>query len=68
MKIDPQKYYSLGEIVREELLPDVDGIAKATRRVHSGDLKAIIVRNGKGMRYKVLGSEIIRLRKLNEEK
>lgn len=63
--IDPERFYTLGEIVREDLIPGVDTIPKASRLVQTdkmrrGPLRATMVARGEnGVMYKVLGKNII---------
>ena len=62
--IDENKLYSLGEIVREKLIPGIDTIPKASRLVNgpmTGKLlKAKAVQRGaRGIQYKVRGINII---------
>ena len=62
--IDPKRFYSLGEIVREDIIPGIDNIAKASRLVKNDMqfnkmLKAQMVFTGRAVSYKVLGSNII---------
>lgn len=66
-KIDSRKHYSLGEIVRGELIPGVNTIAKASRLVNGLNvLKGQVVQVGsRGVQYKVLGSNILAYVKQN---
>jgi len=63
--IDPTRFYSLGEIVREELIPGIDTVVKASRLVQTdkmrkGPLRATMVARGaNGVQYKVRGENII---------
>lgn len=64
-RIDPKRFYSLGEIVREQLIPSVDSIAKASRLVRNDllfnkVLRAQVVATGdRILGYKIRGSNII---------
>lgn len=62
-RIDKEKYYSLGEIVREGLIPGIDTIPKASRLVNSPTIREIlktkaVKRGARGLQYKVLGANI----------
>lgn len=73
--IDPKKFYTLGEIVREGLIPGVTSIPIASRLIAT-DLKTNKVLRGvrvprgfAGVQYKVRGSNIIKfLTNLDDEK
>jgi hypothetical protein len=57
--IDKKRVYTLGEIVREKLIPSVTTIVIASRLVQAGLLKADKVPRGlRGVQYKVKGSAI----------
>lgn len=63
-KIETDKFYSLGEIVREGLVPGVDTIPKASRLVNgpmTGKiLKAKAVKRGaRGIQYKIKGINLL---------
>lgn len=63
MKIKHERLYSLGEIVREEIIPGIDTIPKASRLVNHPVFGKILSpsvekRGARGMQYKVLGSNI----------
>lgn len=64
--IDPKKFYSLGEIVREELIDGIDTIQKASNLVQTDNMRnkiltaTIIAYGEKGVRYRVLGRNIIK--------
>lgn len=71
-KIDESKFYSLGEIIREQLIPDIDTIPKASRLVNSpvhGKVlnPKVIKRGARGLQYKVKGSNIVEYLKQNEK-
>jgi hypothetical protein len=70
--IDENKLYSLGEIVREKLIPGIDTIPKASRLVngqHRATLKPKVAKRGfSGMQYKVKGSNIIQFLENNEKR
>lgn len=62
-KIDEERDYSLGEIVREKLIPGIDTIPKASRLanhpVYRKILKTRAVKRGaRGVQYKVKGAHI----------
>ena len=64
--IDANRFYTVGEIVREKIIPNVKNIPMASRLVR-GDmltnkiLKAVITKRGiNGMQYKIKGENIIR--------
>jgi hypothetical protein len=63
--IDPKRFYSLGEIVREGIIPGVDTIPKASRLIHTDALTNKVLRAQRlprgefGVQYKVRGSNII---------
>ena len=65
VKIDPRKFYTLYEIVKEGLIPGIDSTPKAARLMQSDAftnnvLKAQRVQRGSfGMQYRVKGSNII---------
>lgn len=73
--IDPKKFYTLGEIVREGLIPGVTNVPaasnlvktdKMTRKILNG---TIVTRGLKGMQYKIKGENIIKfLAILDDEK
>lgn len=63
--IDPKRFYSLGEIVRQGLIPGVDNIPTASRLVNNDLLfnkvlqaKRVLSVNGH-VQYKIKGSNII---------
>ncbi len=63
-KIDPKHFYSLGEIVREGLIPGVNSVAKMSRIVVNDSrfnkvLRAQFDPVGRMERYKIRGSNII---------
>jgi hypothetical protein len=63
VKIDEKKGYSLGEIVRYELIPGVDSIAKASRLVKNpiaGKVlkPKVVTRGSRGVQYRVTGANI----------
>lgn len=73
--IKPKHFYSLGEIVREGLIPGIDTIPKASNLVKTDlltnkILEAVrIARGAKGVQYQVRGSNIIKfLTNLDDEK
>lgn len=68
--IDPKRFYTLGEIVRERLIPGVTGVPIASRLVQSGRMVGMRVTRGfAGVQYKVKGSSIIQfLVDLEDEK
>lgn len=62
--IDPKRFYSLGEIVREGLIPRIDTIPKASRLVQSYQYAKVfkarmVVRGARGVQWKVRGQNII---------
>lgn len=62
--IDPKRFYTLGEIVREGLIPGMDTIPKMSRLVYSDlrtnkILNAMIVPRGRNVSYQIRGSNII---------
>lgn len=62
--IDPTKFYSLGEIVRDGLIPGIDTIPKASRlvitdKVRNKILRGVVVPRGRNVMYKVKGENII---------
>jgi len=63
--IDPDRFYSLSEIVKLGLIPSIDNVVKASRLVQSDKminkiLNATAVKRGeKGIQYKVKGANII---------
>lgn len=63
--IDPRRFYSLGEIVREGLIPGIDTVHKAARLARNDllfnkVLKAqMVATSGGHVSYKVRGSNII---------
>lgn len=63
--IDPKRFYTLGEIVREGIIPGIDTVPKASRLVRNDLLfnkilqAKIVVTTGKHTSYKVKGSNII---------
>lgn len=63
MKIKHDRLYSLGEIVREGIIPGIDTIPKASRLVNHPMFGKILnplveKRGARGLQYKVLGSNI----------
>jgi len=64
-KIKPEQFYSLGEIVREHLIPGVETIAQASRLVQRDAIGPKILRarqlprGTNGVQYKVKGANII---------
>jgi len=71
-KIDGKRFYTLGEIVREGLIPGVDSIAKMSRVVAADRLFNNILRSqfapvGKMERYQIRGSNIIRFLNMRED-
>ena len=64
--IDPKRFYTLGEIVREGIIPGMDTIPKMSRLVRSDLLfnkvlgAQIVPRGERGVQYKVRGSNIIK--------
>jgi hypothetical protein len=63
--IDSKKFYTLGEIVREKLLPNVDTVIKAsnlvkTDKMRNKILNAKVVPRGGNIMYKVKGENIIK--------
>lgn len=63
-KISRVKLYSLGEIVREGLIPGIDTIPKASRLVNgpiTGKILEPLVtkRGARGLQYQVKGSKIL---------
>ena len=74
-QIDAKKFYTLGEIVREKLIPGVTNTMIASRLIQT-DLKRNKVLNGArvsrglfGVQYKVQGKNIIKyLVQLDEQK
>lgn len=64
-KIDSKKFYTLGEIVREELIPGVDTIPKASALVKNDAFTNKILngtqvaRGANGIQYRVMGKNII---------
>lgn len=64
--IDSKRFYTLGEIVREKLIPGMDSIPKIARLIHTDTyttkiLNGFIVKRGaRGIQYKVKGSNIIK--------
>lgn len=64
-KIKKTKLYSLGEIVREALIPGIDTIPKASRLVNNPIIAEILEavaekRGARGIQYKVRGSKILK--------
>lgn len=64
--IEPGREYSLGEIVREKLIPNVNNIVAASRLVRSTrfakTLNAVKTKRGViGVQYRVKGANIIKL-------
>lgn len=63
IKIEDEKFYSLGEIVKQKLIRGVNTIPKASRLVNSAITREIlrpkvIKRGVRGMQYKILGIHI----------
>lgn len=63
-KIDPKHFYSLGEIVREGIIPGIDTVQKASNLVRNDllfnkILRAQILQTGRSIQYKIRGSNII---------
>lgn len=61
--IDENKLYSLGEIVREKLIPGIDTIPKASRLVNSPITRDVlqtqaVQRGARGIQYQVKGQFI----------
>lgn len=74
-KIDHKKFYTLGEIVREGLIPGIDTIPKASRLVRTDEFSIKILnavrtpRGLNGVQYQVRGENIIKfLVYLDEQK
>lgn len=64
-KIDPKRFYTLGEIVREEIIPGIDTIPKASRMAQTDAMTrkilqaTVVPRGARGVQYKILGRNII---------
>lgn len=64
-KIDPEKWYSLSDLVEQNLFPWCNGDIRRYRNVVQADkkskdhLKTMIIGEGKGKRYQVKGKNII---------
>lgn len=71
--IDPTRFYTLGEIVRDGPIPGVDTVPKASRLVLTDKmrgkiLKATMVPRGtNGVMYKVRGENIINYLTMKDE-
>ena len=58
--IDPKRFYTLGEIVREQLIPGVSSVMIASRLVRNKRIEGVKVPRGfAGVQYKVQGKAII---------
>ena len=63
--IDPKRFYTLGEIVREGIISGIDTIPKASRLVQTDAITNKVLRAQRlprgefGVQYKVRGSNII---------
>lgn len=64
--INSKKFYTLGEIVRDKLIPGIKTIPMATRLIHSDAVTnkilkgARVARGAFGVQYKVRGENIIK--------
>lgn len=71
--IDASKFYTLGEIVREGLIPGIDTVIKASSLIKTDAftvkvLNGSLVSRGKnGVQYQVKGSNIIKYLALKDE-
>lgn len=70
--IEQTKSYSLGEIVRLELIPGIDTIPKASRLVNSPIAGKILKakakpRGARGIQYRVKGANILTYIKSHEK-
>lgn len=71
--IDSARFYSLGEIVREGLIPGIDTIPKASRLVQTDKFRSkilkatMVARGANGVQYKVRGENIIKYLTLKDE-
>jgi len=68
--VDPNKNYTLYEIAKEELIPGVTNIVKASNLVRTDkatrnllDAEVLFDSNGKILQYQVLGQKIIEYNK-----
>ena len=72
-QIDSKRFYTLGEIVREGMIPGIDSVPKASRLVRNDQLftkilqAQMVTTEGRHISYKVKGSNIIKYLTFQED-